>query len=257
MRTKISINIISIIILLISLNFIGNTCKSILPDEFDEKSFDISEYDQNVCELLSQALYDTNTAGIVIDSNFVQVNLSSFKNIVDSATLTNYTHNQIIVNNFTQLLTNLEPLELQNLMVMQRDISVLPVDNVADTCYTKLSISSGTSGELIFFTSWNFLKCDTLYSDDLVGFTENNYQDYIELDIINSDSSYVSMLSGRSLESISGCVQPVPLSTGDALAWPVIRGRHIYNVAEGDYIVRSIISSTDIYAFKLLIMAAE
>ena len=118
-------------------------------------------------------------------------------------------------------------------------------------------MSSGTRGELIFFTSWNFLECDTLYSDNLVGFTEDNYQDYIKLDIIKSDSSYLSMLSDRSLESVSGCVQLVPLSTGDSLAWPVIRGRYIHNVAEGDYIVRSIISSTDIYAFKLLIMAAE
>jgi len=249
MRRKISINIILIVMIATAVFFITHACKSILPDEFDDKTFGLSEFDQQACALLSQALYDSNGAVI---ADFVNVNLSSFKNMIDSATLAQNTHNEIILNNFNQLLTTLEPIELQNLLVLHRDLSVLPKNDVADTCYSKLNITTGNSGELVFYTSWNFLEYD-----GFEGFSEKNYQDFISFDIIKSDTSYMAMKSGRSLESISGCLQEFQLSTGGTEVTSVIKGRHIYNLEAGDYIVRSKISSIDIDAFKLLIMTAE
>lgn len=249
MRKIISINITLIVMIATSVFFVTHACKSILPDEFDEKTFELSEFDQQACELLSQALYDSNGAVI---ADFVNVNLSSFKNLVDSATLAQNTHNQIIMDNFDQLLTNLEPIEIQELLILKRDLSVLPKDDVADTCYSKLNITSGNNGNLVFYTSWNFGEYDSSK-----GFTEKNHQDFISFDIIKNDTSYIAMESGRPLESISECVQEFQLSTGGTEITSVIKGRHIYNLDAGDYIVRSIISSIDIDAFKLLIMAAE
>lgn len=252
MREKILINIILIILLAVSILLVSNACKSILPDEFEEKTFDLSDFDQQACDLLTQDLYVKDASGATIDSNFVRVDLSSFKNIIDSTTLVNNTHNQIIVDGFNQLLIDLESIEPQKLLVMQRDLSVIPGSDGADTCYAKLNIAGSNCSEFVFYTSWNF-------GDDegFTGFTEDNYKGYIDFDIINNDSSYVSMVSERPLASISGCTQDVPLSTGDSLATSVIKGRQIYNLAQGDYIIRSTISSINIHAFKLLIMAAE
>jgi hypothetical protein len=249
MRKTIFVNITLIIIITTTIFFVFYACKSIISDEFDEKTFKISEFDERVCELFLQALYDSN--GVKV-TDFVNVNLSSFKNIIDSTTLIQNTHNQIILNNFNHLLTILKPIEIEQLLVLRRDLSVLPKDDVVDTCYSKLNITSEKSNKFIIYTTWNFSEYDSL-----PGFNEKNYQDFIHYDIIKIDTSYIAKESGRPLESISGCVQEFELSTGGKEITPVIKGRQVYNLDSGDYIVRSVISSIDIKAFKLFIKSAE
>jgi hypothetical protein len=243
-----------IVTLMSTLLFSGIGCDSVLPDEFQEKTFTAAEIDIRAGNLLAQDTLN-DSQGLTysyqigpLDSSGTPIhpgggsavtynNLPVTWSVISSQTLAGYAtgtdtaDNQIIHSKFNSLAGSLPSLHQDSLIIVNYPAG----QNIS---YAVLNISSGQAKDVYIYTS-------LLYYHNSSN-NGTNINDYVSVDLVKSDTSIVSSSSAMPSESAFCSYEKILYSSAPRVV-SVIRARYKVHLDQGGvYVVRFTLSSPTI-----------
>jgi len=207
----------AILLLLLSsaAGVIGVGCDSVLPAEFKSKEYAISPVDARAVALL------TDSTQKVIQSR----SLSSLT-FVDTTSLATQSENQVVLANYATMIDSLQTLVSDTLLW----VKYMPNRTIN---YALLKILPGQPKNLNIYTSLFY------YSDGAT----NNFNEYVTVSIVRSDTSVIRLADDMAGETISGSTGTVTVAGSNRIV-PIIKGRFKVQLdQEGTYLVRFTLSS--------------
>jgi hypothetical protein len=209
----------------------GISCDSILPDEFDDsKKYNPSQSDVQACTILSTSTVDSLGN---LTTFFQPFQIRSLTDIVDTASVSGLTENQIILSRFNQMADSVSSLSLDAPLLVTYPTTLNDEQRFA---YAK--ITSQQSRDVSIYVS--------------LVYTSSNIDEFIGIQLIRSDTSVVSFSEDMVGETISECSQVI-----NTRIVSTIRARYKLHLDQNVvYLVRFFINNpATIGPFKLLIMS--
>jgi hypothetical protein len=199
-------------------------CDSLLPEKLQEKEYEAAELDQNACYWLSlpDTLYDSLADRV--QARTLQSCLAGTDTMwLDSA------DNKIIYANFDHLTDSLKTLERNSLLLIG-----YPADQ--DTVYTVLNVTAGQAASTNLYLSLEYY-----YDTENETYT-TNVNEYVTVELLKQDSTRVSSAIDLQGETLSGCSKEVIIAQYARII-PIVKERYKFQLAEGAYIVRYILTN--------------
>lgn len=234
-----------VFVIYISLIILMTGCDEFLPDDYQDEDFTISDLDAKTCEYLSRDLFVTDTTfkdTIVADTVrvdtifntypvFIGMNTLFLDDFVDS-TWINKSDSLIISSLFDSICGATETLLVDTAIVVN-------YPEGADTSYIYYNHSNSNTAH--FFVGWSY--------------TEQNINATVDIEIIQKQAKLITEKSTPfPIATIGGCDKSfiMDAETSREEIHPVIRVRNSYDLNNGPYLIRIIVSkSPDVIDFPL------
>lgn len=213
--------------------FAGLGCNSMTPDEYKAKNFNASDIDVLAGNLLTRDTIN-DTQGNTISYQYYPVTTTRFITLpitwayANSDTLTGNTttDNQIIYSKFDSVTHVLESLPSDSLILVK-----YPASN--SISYAVLRASS--SKDIHIYTSLQYYGISATI-------TTTNINEYITIDIIKSDTTFVSTSTVIPSE-VAYCSSEKIINNGASKTIPVINARYTAHLDQGVYLIRFTLSN--------------
>jgi hypothetical protein len=199
-------------------------CDSLLPEKLQEKEYEAAELDQNACYWLS--LSDT-----LYDSLAYRVQARTLKSCLAGADTLwlDSTDNKIIYANFSRLTDSLKTLTSNSLLLIGYPAG-------QDTVYTSLDVAAGQATSINLYLSLEY------YFDTENETNTTNVNEYVTVELLKQDTTRVSSTIDLQGETLSDCSKVVIVAQ-DKRIIPVVRARYKFQLTEGVYIVRYVLTN--------------
>lgn len=234
-------------LIIVIIGFISiNACDSLIPEDFSKKNYKIDESDAIACTKLSRPLYSRDTNNVIIDTNFVSLQLSRYDLLFDSTTIASNSEGQNISGNYQSLLNTLSVIQLDTMV----NASFAWDRDKEDAVPVYFAVIDAIPGRYVIYISWQL--------------NEKNKDGFVETDLVNSDSTFSKKDTQIKLASME-CFESATSSSGDAILFPKLHGRFELDVPSKSLVrfelpsplVFKKKSSDDYDTFQILVLKAE
>jgi hypothetical protein len=183
-----------------------SACDSLIPEDYRDKNYKMDELDATACLKLSRPLYTRDSNNVIVDTNFVALQLPRYDLLFDSAALNTNSEGQNIAANYLSILNGLTLIEPDTMM----NASFLWDPNNDDAKPVFFAAIDAVPGRYVFYISWQL--------------SEFNKEAFVDVNLVNIDSTFLKKKTQINLASTE-CFENTSSSQGDKFVLPKLRGR--------------------------------